>query len=100
MSNKQIQWLMKALQPEKTLGSLPGIATLTEGILAMLIDIDPELYWSALKVIHMDSADVRGCPGNQGNFWGESEFVIVRFLATLSDQDLRKTALAALQLLS
>jgi hypothetical protein len=30
MSNEQIQWLMKVLQPEKTLGSLPGIATLTE----------------------------------------------------------------------
>ena len=44
MSNEQIQWLMKVLQPEKTLGSLPGIATLTEGHLAALIGIDPELY--------------------------------------------------------
>ncbi|GJI99168.1 hypothetical protein RugamoR57_58860 [Duganella caerulea] len=57
MSNKQIQWLMKVLQPEKTLGSLPGIATLTEGQLAALIGIDPELYRAELRVMRQNAKD-------------------------------------------
>lgn len=57
MSNEQIQWLMKVLQPEKTLGSLPGIATLTEGNLAALIGIAPELYRSELKVMRQNVKD-------------------------------------------
>jgi len=51
MSNEQIQWLMQVLQPEKTLGSLPGIATLTEGNLAALIGLDPDLYRSELAAM-------------------------------------------------
>jgi len=55
MSNPQIQWLMKMLQPEKTLGLLPGIAELTEANLAALIGIDPELYQSALKAMRQNA---------------------------------------------
>lgn len=57
MPNKQIQWLMKVLQPEKTLGSLPGIATLTEGHLAALIGIDPELYRVELGAMRQNAKD-------------------------------------------
>jgi lysophospholipase L1-like esterase len=57
MSNEQIQWLMKVLQPEKTLGALPGIATLTEDNLAALIGIDPDLYRSELKVMRQNAKD-------------------------------------------
>jgi acyl-CoA thioesterase-1 len=57
MSNEQIQWLMKVLQPEKTLGSLPGIATLTEGNLAALLGIDPELYRSEHIVMRQNAKD-------------------------------------------
>jgi len=57
MSNKQIQWLMKVLQPEKTLGSLPGIAALTEGHLAALLGIDPELYRAELRVMRQNVKD-------------------------------------------
>lgn len=57
MSNEQIQWLMKVLQPEKTLGALPGIATLTESSLAALIGVDPELYRSELKAMRQNVKD-------------------------------------------
>ena len=49
MSNEQVQWLMKILQPEKTLGSLPGNAALTESIRAALIGVDPKVYSSELS---------------------------------------------------
>lgn len=57
MSNERIQWLMKVLQPEKTLGSLPGIATLTEDNLAALIGIDPELYRTERKAMRQNATD-------------------------------------------
>lgn len=57
MSNPQIQWLMKMLQPEKTLGSLPGIAGLTEANLAALIGVDPDLYRSELKAMRQNAKD-------------------------------------------
>jgi len=55
MSNEQIQWLMKVLQPEKMLGSLPGIATLPEANLAALIGIDRELYRSELNAMRQNA---------------------------------------------
>lgn len=57
MSNNQIQWLMKVLQPEKMLGSLPGIVTLTESNRAALLGIDPELYRSALEAMRQNAKD-------------------------------------------
>ncbi len=52
MSTEAVRWLMKVLQPEKTLGSMPGIAALTESTRAALLGVDPEIY----RV-----ADSRGC---------------------------------------
>lgn len=57
MSNELIQWLLKVLQPAKTLASLPGIAALTEDGLAALIGIDPELYRSELKTMRQNAKD-------------------------------------------
>lgn len=48
MSTEQIQWLLKVLQPEKTLGSMPGIASLSESTRAALLGIDPEVYRTEL----------------------------------------------------
>ena len=48
MTDESIRWLLKILQPESTLGSLPGIATLTESARAALLGLDPELYRAAL----------------------------------------------------
>jgi len=57
MSNERIQWLLKVLQPEKMLASLPGIAALTEDNLAILIGIDSELYRSELKTMRQNAKD-------------------------------------------
>jgi hypothetical protein len=57
MLNEQVQWLMKVLQPEKTLGSLPEIATLTDGHLAALLGVDPELYRSTHRMMRQNAKD-------------------------------------------
>jgi lysophospholipase L1-like esterase len=48
MTTEQIRWLLKVLQPESTLGSMPGIAALTESTRAALLGLDPEVYRSEL----------------------------------------------------
>lgn len=48
MSTETIQWLLKVLQPETTLGSMPGSAALTESTRAALLGLDPEVYRDAL----------------------------------------------------
>lgn len=49
MSTEPIRWLLKVLQPERTLGSLPGIAALTEDLRAALLGVDPEVYRAELS---------------------------------------------------
>jgi lysophospholipase L1-like esterase len=44
MSHEQVRWLLKVLQPEKTLGALPGAAALTEPIRAALLGLPLEVY--------------------------------------------------------
>jgi acyl-CoA thioesterase-1 len=55
MSIEQIQWLMKILQPEKTLGSMPGIAVLDEGVCAALTGVDPDVYRAELTRMRRDA---------------------------------------------
>lgn len=43
-SPEQIQWLLKVLQPERTLSSLPGATALTEPIRAALLGLPLEVY--------------------------------------------------------
>lgn len=44
LSSEQSRWLLKVLQPEKTLGSLPGVASLSESVRAALLGLPPEVY--------------------------------------------------------
>lgn len=48
MSEEQIRWLLKVLQPESTLGGLPGVAALTESTRAALLGLAPEVYRAVL----------------------------------------------------
>ena len=44
LSTEQSRWLLKVLQPEKTLGSLPGVAALSEAVRAALLGLPPDVY--------------------------------------------------------
>ena len=44
LSLEQSRWLLKVLQPEKTLGSLPGVAALSEAVRAALLGLPPDTY--------------------------------------------------------
>ena len=44
LSTEQSRWLLKVLQPEKTLGSLPGAAALSDTVRAALLGLDPDIY--------------------------------------------------------
>jgi len=44
LSSEQSRWLLKVLQPEKTLGSLPGVAALSESVRAALLGLPPDVY--------------------------------------------------------
>ncbi|WP_394840682.1 GDSL-type esterase/lipase family protein [Pendulispora brunnea] len=44
LSAEQTRWLLKVLQPEKTLGSLPGVAALSETVRAALLGLPPDVY--------------------------------------------------------
>src|SRR5579871_229010 len=44
LSTEQSRWLLKVLQPEQTLGSLPGVAALSEAVRAALLGLAPEVY--------------------------------------------------------
>ncbi len=44
LSIEQTRWLLKVLQPEKTLGSLPGAAHLSEAVRAALIGLPADVY--------------------------------------------------------
>ena len=44
LSSEQSRWLLKVLQPEKTLSSLPGVAALSESVRAALLGLPPDVY--------------------------------------------------------
>ena len=44
MSKEQMRWMAKVFQPEKTVASLPGAASLTEAARAALLGLDPDYY--------------------------------------------------------
>ncbi|TAU56006.1 SGNH/GDSL hydrolase family protein [Rhizobium leguminosarum] len=48
MSKEQLHWMVKVFQPEKTVASLPGAASLTEQGRAALLGLDPEYYSTEL----------------------------------------------------
>lgn len=48
MSTEQMHWMVKVFQPEKTVSSLPGGASLTEDARAALLGLDPAYYSAEL----------------------------------------------------
>jgi acyl-CoA thioesterase-1 len=44
LSTEQTRWLLKVLQPEKTLGSMPGAAALSEAVRAALLGLPSDVY--------------------------------------------------------
>jgi len=44
LSTEHSRWLLKVLQPEKTLGSLPGVATLSDALRAALVGLPSDVY--------------------------------------------------------
>ncbi|RUL68686.1 SGNH/GDSL hydrolase family protein [Dyella choica] len=48
MSEEQRHWLLKVFQPERTVASLPGAASLTEEARAALLGLDPDYYSAEL----------------------------------------------------
>jgi hypothetical protein len=49
MSNEQMRWLMKVIQPERTLASLPGGAGLSQETHAALLGLPSEGYTAELR---------------------------------------------------
>jgi len=48
MSEQQMHWMMKVFQPERTVASLPGAASLTMQARAALLGLDPDYYSAAI----------------------------------------------------
>lgn len=46
MSAEQMHWMLKVFQPERTVASLPGAASLTKEARAALLGLDPEYYFT------------------------------------------------------
>ena len=44
LSAEQTRWLLKVLQPEKTLGSMPGAVALSEAVCAALLGLPSDVY--------------------------------------------------------
>ena len=60
MSTEQMQWMVKVFQPERTVASLPGAASLTEPARAALLGLDPDDYSTELaKLIAGAKASAR-----------------------------------------
>ena len=49
MSTEQMRWLLKVIQPERTLASLPGGAGLSQETHAALLGLPPEVYAAELS---------------------------------------------------
>ena len=57
MSNEQIRWLLKVIQPERTLASLPGGATMAQGAHAALLGIPEEIYTTELGRLREEASE-------------------------------------------
>jgi len=57
MSNEQIRWLLKFIQPARTLASLPGSAALSQETHAALLGLPPELYTTELDRMRAEARE-------------------------------------------
>ncbi len=60
MSNEQVQWLMKVIQPERTLASLPGGASFGEAAHAALLGLQVEVYTAELHRMRSQAREAAG----------------------------------------
>jgi lysophospholipase L1-like esterase len=60
MSNEQLRWLLKVIQPERTLASLPGGASLGQEAHAALLGLPVESYATELARMRQEALDVAG----------------------------------------
>lgn len=57
MANEQVQWLLKVLQPERTLATLPGGASLDQEARARLLGLPVAVYAGELERMQRAAAD-------------------------------------------
>jgi lysophospholipase L1-like esterase len=57
MSNEQVRWLLKVLQPARALASLPGGAGLSQEIHAALLGLPPEVYTTEIGRIRAEARE-------------------------------------------
>jgi lysophospholipase L1-like esterase len=57
MSNEQVEWLLKVIQPERTLAFLPGGGSLGQDVHAGLLGLPVETYASELARMRAEAAD-------------------------------------------
>ena len=57
MSTEQMRWLLKVIQPERTLASLPGGAGLSQETHAALLGLPPEVYAAELSRMRAAAKD-------------------------------------------
>jgi len=57
MSNEQVQWLLKILQPERTLAFLPGSGSLSQDVHAGLLGLPVETYASELARMRKEASE-------------------------------------------
>lgn len=60
MSPDQIRWLLKVMQPERTLASLPGGAGISPEIHAALVGLPPEVYSAELNLMKNEAKEAAG----------------------------------------
>ncbi|CAN5181106.1 hypothetical protein BH10PSE9_BH10PSE9_13420 [soil metagenome] len=60
MSNEQVHWLLKVIQPERTLASLPGGANLGQDAHAALLGLPVEVYATELGLMRRQASEAAG----------------------------------------
>ena len=60
MSNEQVRWLLKIIQPERTLASLPGGASLGQEARATLLGLPVEIYAAELGRMQQEASEAAG----------------------------------------
>src|SRR3954453_16296936 len=60
MSNEQLHWLLKVIQPERTLASLPGGASLGPDAHAGLLGLPADIYATELGRMQKVAAEAAG----------------------------------------
>ena len=57
MSTEQMRWLLKVIQPERTLASLPGGAGLSQETHAAVLGLPPEVYAAELSRMRAEAKE-------------------------------------------